>query len=242
MPQGVTDPTREPWPTPRNRSIAQHRSPASLSIQRPGQRSTGRRGALRRWRFRNSGLPPGVAVICLHELNGEDAVHRGTVAGAPPLSHSVVVQRPVAPIQPGPCPSDKRSAQGSGGLEGDGAPAVPQGPSATARAWNGHPGFRSREKASEGLEVRPDQTTEAATAERPVQTCTGLAMPRTARDRLQSGLVESAIGQRSGSTWGPVRPATRPWMPRREICSATSARTLSSTTLCLSAATPRCSS
>lgn len=29
---------------------------------------------------------------------------------------------------------------------------------ARRRAWNGHPGFRSREKASAGLEVRPDQT------------------------------------------------------------------------------------
>ena len=55
-------------------------------------------------------------------------------------------------------------------------------------------------------------------------------------------LVGSPIDQRSGSTWGPVRPATMPWMPRREICSATSARTLSSTTLCLSGATPRWSS
>ena len=55
-------------------------------------------------------------------------------------------------------------------------------------------------------------------------------------------LVGSPIDQRSGSTWGPVRPATMFWMPRREICSATSARTLSSTTLCLSGATPRCSS
>ena len=40
-------------------------------------------------------------------------------------------------------------AFGLSGLEGDGAPAVPQGPSATARAWNGHPGFRISEKAPE---------------------------------------------------------------------------------------------
>ena len=49
--------------------------------------------------------------------------------------------------------SGTRSAQGQGGLEGDGAPAVAQGPSATARAWNGHPGFRSREKALDGVEA-----------------------------------------------------------------------------------------
>jgi len=43
-------------------------------------------------------------------------------------------------------------------------PAVPQGPSATARAWNGHPGFRVREKASDSVDGRPAPPTSAATA------------------------------------------------------------------------------
>ena len=50
--------------------------------------------------------------------------------------------------------SDKRSADldslrlgWSGGCRPAGSPDLSSGPSATARAWNGHPGFRSCEKA-----------------------------------------------------------------------------------------------
>jgi len=43
-------------------------------------------------------------------------------------------------------------------------PAVPQGPSATARAWNGHPGFRFGEKAQESMVRRLNVLAGATTA------------------------------------------------------------------------------